>query len=420
MPWLALPYEQQAVGSRLSSRFGVAGIPRLVIVGADGEVSRCSHHLASQGRGASRLCAAAGVQRLLAGRLPALTSFHALPPAPCPPPCTWERRWWPATRGLQCWPTARAPHSHGLALQAPRSCRGACRGSWPAACLPACLTLLCCCTRRASLPCSCQRHHSTFTQAAVAARPAPTVCAVLLVQPMDAEGVSVTTARHQCCSLQPTWEAVLASMGGVTRMAPGKPPTALPTAPPTLEMGPRTVQLPSACSTAADSRVMLARYCCLLHATALAPALVASWSYCVEQLQCVERERAESSRASGGRGAQPQRCIWRSASRWCGPWISIAWFSAIILLEAKLKTVVRSWGLSSLADRAASRQRACAGGCAGSTWQAAAAADASSSSQYGVRCSKRHADACKARDEKQQQRSGDSAGSRRGPMFSAP
>lgn len=40
MPWLALPYDQQAAGQRLSSRFGVMGIPRLVIVGADGQVRR--------------------------------------------------------------------------------------------------------------------------------------------------------------------------------------------------------------------------------------------------------------------------------------------------------------------------------------------------------------------------------------------
>lgn len=40
MPWLALPYDaaRGAVGRALASRFSVAGIPRLVIVGTDGSV----------------------------------------------------------------------------------------------------------------------------------------------------------------------------------------------------------------------------------------------------------------------------------------------------------------------------------------------------------------------------------------------
>lgn len=40
MPWLALPFQEQAVQKQLSSRFSVMGIPRLVIVGSDGGVSR--------------------------------------------------------------------------------------------------------------------------------------------------------------------------------------------------------------------------------------------------------------------------------------------------------------------------------------------------------------------------------------------
>lgn len=39
MPWLAVPFQEHAVQQRLSSRFSVAGIPRLVIVGPDGGVS---------------------------------------------------------------------------------------------------------------------------------------------------------------------------------------------------------------------------------------------------------------------------------------------------------------------------------------------------------------------------------------------
>ncbi|KAI7839017.1 hypothetical protein COHA_007159 [Chlorella ohadii] len=38
MPWLAVPFQEHAVQQRLSSRFSVAGIPRLVIVGPDGGV----------------------------------------------------------------------------------------------------------------------------------------------------------------------------------------------------------------------------------------------------------------------------------------------------------------------------------------------------------------------------------------------
>lgn len=40
MAWLALPFQEQAVQKQLSSRFSVMGIPRLVIVGSDGGVSR--------------------------------------------------------------------------------------------------------------------------------------------------------------------------------------------------------------------------------------------------------------------------------------------------------------------------------------------------------------------------------------------
>lgn len=38
MPWLALPFQEQAVQKQLSSRFSVMGIPRLVIVGSDGGI----------------------------------------------------------------------------------------------------------------------------------------------------------------------------------------------------------------------------------------------------------------------------------------------------------------------------------------------------------------------------------------------
>ena len=33
MPWLAVPFEESALRARLGSKFGVSGIPRLVIVG---------------------------------------------------------------------------------------------------------------------------------------------------------------------------------------------------------------------------------------------------------------------------------------------------------------------------------------------------------------------------------------------------
>ena len=39
MPWLAVPFEESALRARLGSKFGVSGIPRLVIVGPNGEVS---------------------------------------------------------------------------------------------------------------------------------------------------------------------------------------------------------------------------------------------------------------------------------------------------------------------------------------------------------------------------------------------
>ena len=39
MPWLAVPFEESALRARLGSKFGVEGIPRLVIVGPDGAVS---------------------------------------------------------------------------------------------------------------------------------------------------------------------------------------------------------------------------------------------------------------------------------------------------------------------------------------------------------------------------------------------
>lgn len=38
MPWAALPFEDRAAAERLNTLFGVYGIPRLVIVGPDGEV----------------------------------------------------------------------------------------------------------------------------------------------------------------------------------------------------------------------------------------------------------------------------------------------------------------------------------------------------------------------------------------------
>lgn len=39
MPWLAIPFKEHEVRSALSGRFSVMGIPRLVIVGPDGEAS---------------------------------------------------------------------------------------------------------------------------------------------------------------------------------------------------------------------------------------------------------------------------------------------------------------------------------------------------------------------------------------------
>merc|ERR1719356_2123620 len=36
-PWLALPFEDRATKDKLSQKFGVRGIPSLVILGADGE-----------------------------------------------------------------------------------------------------------------------------------------------------------------------------------------------------------------------------------------------------------------------------------------------------------------------------------------------------------------------------------------------
>lgn len=39
MPWLAVPFEEHEVRSALSGRFSVMGIPRLVIVGPNGEAS---------------------------------------------------------------------------------------------------------------------------------------------------------------------------------------------------------------------------------------------------------------------------------------------------------------------------------------------------------------------------------------------
>lgn len=38
MPWLAVPFEDASLQRRLSERFGVQGIPRLVILGPDGAV----------------------------------------------------------------------------------------------------------------------------------------------------------------------------------------------------------------------------------------------------------------------------------------------------------------------------------------------------------------------------------------------
>lgn len=42
MPWYALPFQEREVQQALSSRFSVMGIPRLVIVGPDGQVGRGS------------------------------------------------------------------------------------------------------------------------------------------------------------------------------------------------------------------------------------------------------------------------------------------------------------------------------------------------------------------------------------------
>lgn len=38
MPWLAVPFHDTATRQRLSSHFSLGGIPRLVIVGPDGQV----------------------------------------------------------------------------------------------------------------------------------------------------------------------------------------------------------------------------------------------------------------------------------------------------------------------------------------------------------------------------------------------
>ena len=46
MPWAALPFGNRAAAAGLSGIFGVQGIPRLVVVGADGAV------LSSDARGA--------------------------------------------------------------------------------------------------------------------------------------------------------------------------------------------------------------------------------------------------------------------------------------------------------------------------------------------------------------------------------
>ena len=39
MPWLAIPFEESALRAQLSSKFGVTGIPRLIMLGPSGEAS---------------------------------------------------------------------------------------------------------------------------------------------------------------------------------------------------------------------------------------------------------------------------------------------------------------------------------------------------------------------------------------------
>jgi len=46
MPWLALPYEEAGLRRQISNQFSVSGIPRLVIVGPEGQV------ISSDARGA--------------------------------------------------------------------------------------------------------------------------------------------------------------------------------------------------------------------------------------------------------------------------------------------------------------------------------------------------------------------------------
>lgn len=106
MPWLALPFEDATGRARLSNQFGVRGIPRLVILGADGQV----------GAPPAGTCS-----RLPAHASPWLVACP-LNTLPCP-----ACRLCPTMLAARCSATGTATTSPGAGPPARRSSKGACR-----------------------------------------------------------------------------------------------------------------------------------------------------------------------------------------------------------------------------------------------------------------------------------------------------